>query len=248
MRKTRKSIYATIPKAAYRAILVALSRSGYDGTYTPIQIGGGTVEVNGFRYRYRDIEGGVTIIGGRVPSKRPCFILLFDTTTAILQSIESGYDCSLDQGATSKHTVLAVAHLAKERGATRLMFTDNSTKYIAEDTYFRLSNMYFLTTGKTWYESILPCQLVVPHDAVKIEKWRQRVITNTWNTVYTCLKKEFPFLDIQTGLDGESEGSAMRVLHSLKTDNTDFFAKYEAELLNCSGIGSLHGLDWVCNL
>ena len=185
------------------------------------------------------MEGEMTIFGGN--SKRPCFILTMDKEDAILQSIESGRDCSLDEGATSKHTVLAAAKLAKERGATRILFTDNSTKHLPTG-YFRLSNMYFLTTGKTWYESILPCQLVSLQDQSKYRVWKTRAETNMWADVYACLQKVCPGIDIDIG---ETEGqAAMHVLHRLKDSKTDFFAKYEAELLMCSSIGSLHGLDW----
>jgi len=244
MRKTRKSI-SQLSQSVYRAIMMIHSNSGYAGKY--IQIGGGVVQVNGYRFGYRDIEGGITIFGGRHLSKRPCFILTIDKETAILQSIESGNDCSLDEGATTKHTVLAAAQLAKERGAQILIFTDNSTKHLANGKYFRLSNMYFLTTGKTWYESIFPCRLG-PQDEQKYRIWKRRVFMNKWNDVYTCLKKEYPDLDIDGSVDGSAEGSAMTFLQALKTERTDFFADYEAELLMCSGVGSLHGLVWTYDL
>lgn len=237
MRKTRKTIFT---QSVRRAIQSKTGQAVF-----PIQVGGGIVAINGFRYNYRDIEGGMTIFGGRHGSKRPCFIIFLENDTAILQNIESGSDCSLDKDATTKHTVLAAAKLAKERGAKTLTFTDNSTKHIADGLYFRLSNMYFLTTGKTWYESILPCRLVSPQNARKYEIWKHRAATNTWADIYNCLKKEFPTLDLEIDID---DISAMRVLQRLKEEKSDFFATYEAELLMCSGVGSLHDLEWICDL
>jgi hypothetical protein len=242
MRKTRRS--PTFMPAVYRAIMVIRSKHGMN----TIQVGGGTIRVDGFRYNYRDLDGGVTIFGGRYGSKRPCFILTIEDTSAILQGIETGQDCSLDEGATAKHTVLAAARLANERGATTLIFTDNSTKNLGHGKSFHLSDMYFLTTGKTWYESILPCRLVSPQKAQKYELWKSRVTTNIWDDVYSCLKKEYPSLDITIDIDGSTPGSAMLVLRAMKAEKNDFFADYEAELLICSRVGSLHTFEWICDL
>ena len=239
MRRTRKSIHTILSQPVSRAIRA----SGYSGNY--IQTGGGIVWVNGYRFRYIDMEGGMTVFGGSRLSNRPCFILSFDNEDAILQSVESGIGCSLDEGATTKHTVLAAAQLAKERGAKTLIFTDNSTKHLPDGRYFRLSNMYFLTTGKTWYQSILPCTLASPQDEQKYTIWKKRAETNTWSDIYSCLKKEYPDHTIPVGAANQT---AMSVLRALKESKTDFFAKYEAELLMCSSIGSLHGLEWRCML
>jgi hypothetical protein len=49
-------------------------------------------------------------------------------------------------------------------------------------------------------------------------------------------------------IDTSASGSAMIVLTRIKQKQTDFFAVYEAELIPCSGVGSIYGWTWTCDL
>jgi len=202
--------------------------------------------VDGYPLEYIDVECGITMFGGLLGSSLPCFLLSMENDCGALQSIE--VEC---WGETAKHTVLAAAKLAKQRGAKRLTFTDNSTKHIG-DTSFRLSDMYFLTSGKTWYESILPIHLVDKKSARKLETWRVKVLTNTWQTVYECLQNRNPDIHIPDGclegVDVTQKGSARIVLTRIQDMHTDFFAEYEDDIVYCSGMGTLHGYVWEADL
>lgn len=217
--------------------------------YPMIQNGGarGTVSANGFRYRYWDAGNGATLLGGRTEGKRPCFILITSPDgTGVLHGLEQGNDCSMDYGATTKQTLIAAVNLAKQRGLTELHLTDNSTKHVPYR--FRVSNVSFLTTGQTWYESVLPIHTDHMED---IERWRHQVRTNTWNSVWSCLLRRRPETVLPVSIadvDGDAAGSAMTVLSRIKTARTDFFARLEDDLLFCSGIGSLHGREWMMNM
>lgn len=202
--------------------------------------------VDGYPLEYIDVECGITMFGGLLGSSLPCFLLSMENDCGDLQSIE--VDC---WGETAKHTVLAAATLAKQRGAKRLIFTDISTKHIG-DTSFRLSDMYFLTSGQTWYESVLPIHLVRKQDAKDIEQWRIRALTNTWQSVYECLQNRNPDIHIPDecleGVDVTQKGSARIVLAKIKDIQLDFFEEYDFELVFCSNTGFLYGLDWEADL
>jgi len=246
MNYTRTPIRPHVRTSVYRAIIVCFVKKDFSFTTPICQIGGGSITVDGYPFEYIDVECGITMFGGLLGSSLPCFLLSMENDCGALQSIE--VEC---WGETAKHTVLAAAKLAKQRGAKRLIFTDNSTKHIGNMS-FRVSDMYVLTSGQTWYESILPIHLVREQDAQDVAIWREQVLTNTWQTVYECLRHRKPDIHIPDecleGVDVTQKGSARIVLTKIKNMQTDFFAKYASFLILCSGIVSLHGLDWEADL
>lgn len=203
----------------------------------------GTIVVRGKRFRYWDQPDG-TVLGGNKHTN-PCFMLMYSRgEESVLHSVAEGADCSMDYGATSRDLVRAAVALAIHRGSKVLRLTDNSTKYLGKADVrlsFRLSDMNFLATGKTWYESVLPGLQPVKRAAV--EKYRQKVTTNTWETVSTCLEAEGVDIDV-----GDFAGPAMMVFKSFKDSKTDFFARYGDAALQCSGILSLYGSEWSLDL
>lgn len=215
----------------------------------------GVISANGFRYPYfcyEDDRDTLLFNGGR---GSPCFALIIRPyeREAVLVSLMSSTKCSLDPGATTKSAGKAAFALAKERGVTRIEFTDNSTKRLPTGKQFSLADMSFLTTGATWYESFLPVQLKDEALALKLPQWRRIVKTNTWEAVLACLKRYYPAIDIIVNtynldisdIDTSAPGSAMAVLQRIKRRSTSFFADYQEKLLECSGIESLHGKSWI---
>jgi hypothetical protein len=150
------------------------------------QHGGGRVFVNGHPFNYRESVDGssLTILGGNKTGYTPCFALSLNNHTSVawLQTIEKQQShqlCFADGHSDSRDIVRAAYLIAQERGMRTFGFTDLS--YIICPAKVYLSNLSFLTTGKTWYESILPgleCK-----DCDSIDEFRQRVATNTWRQV-----------------------------------------------------------------
>jgi len=206
----------------------------------------GIIEANGFRYRYscyEDDENTLLFNGG---NGRPCFVLSVEpaTATALLISLKG------DTGATTQAAGKAAFALAAERGVRTITLTDNATKSVGDSRKFVVSDMEFLTSGRSWYETFLP---VVPTelDASAIESARATVRTNTWDAVYACLKQRRPDIQIPVGLTGiqtGAPGSAMEVLRRIKQARGTFFSDYRWELPLCSGIQSLFGTSWVGSL
>ena len=222
-------------------------------TSWPKQTGGGVVSQNGFRYDYREypLENAIVIRGGRTKGKQECFFLLIEPdNTAILQGIKAGEDCSLDGGANTKNMLKATFRLAKEKGATEIQLADDAKKYVDKDKdqYFFLSDMYFLTTGYSWYESagVGVHPTAVFHKAV--EDWRNRVRTNTWVSVVVNLPQPVHVPVDISDIDVTASGSAMIIFKRIKEANTTFFADYMAYLPNANGIGPMRSISWVAEL
>lgn len=142
--------------------------------------------------------------------------------------------------------VLAALNLAKQNGAVSFGLADDSKVWFDNDTrYFVLSNMYFLTSGETWYKSILPeLTPTDPVKAAKINEWRIRALTNTWADVSQRLPQNIVIPVDISDIDIGRQGSAMEVLRRIKDAKTTFFADYDDELLIASNIGSLRGISW----
>jgi hypothetical protein len=142
--------------------------------------------------------------------------------------------------------------IAKQKGAKTFEFTDNSTR-VVQDRKIILSDLSFLTTGKTWYERILPSiHPLNERDKTDIEKARIIVKKNKWIDVYNNLLKIYN-IDVNfdtTGIDIHNEGSAMKVLDRAKKSKkyAFFFDSEMYSLLASSFVISLHGKHWIMNI
>jgi hypothetical protein len=224
----------------------------YDFWKSNGQYGGGdlTVSVPGANYNYRinRNRGAIVIRGGRKKGRPECFLLIIEKNhTAILQSLKQAADCALNPDTTGRHLVEAALKLARERHITSLELDDISKKDLSHSKSFKLGNVYFLTSGKTWYETLIP-GLYPTQKADKIAEWRERVTTNRWSDVAARLPPgavdAVSISGAADGIDPTVSGSAMVVLYRMKDARTTFFADWEDELLIASGIGSLYGLPW----
>lgn len=191
-----------------------------------VQRGGSIRYVGNHPIHIREVKDGTHIFLYSGPSK-PCFCLelLLKERHAILQGVRRRTDCFVDKHSDSRNIISVAVALAKERGMITIELTDNST--IRPD-------LSFLTTGKTWYESILPNLNAT--ETPKLELWRSRVLSNTWRKVGAGL----PMFDT-TGIDIDEPGSAMAVL--ARADYAAISANMD-QLLEQSGILSLHGRHW----
>jgi hypothetical protein len=195
---------------------------------------------------YGDINT-IVISGGRDAGRRPCFQLLINNQEATLQSLERGKDCFVDRYDNTKDIVLASFELAKNKGCTIFQLVDNSFKS-CPPYRFNLSDVYFLTEGRTWYESILPIK-IVGRDESEIAELRRRAKTTTWLNISTYLLSIGVniYVDI-TDIPIDKPGSAMILLRRIKTMKNELSCKFFAEntnrILFASNIPSFHGTLW----
>ena len=214
------------------------------------------MDVPGARYDYRAERNAVTrtvvIRGGRSGRQTECFLVFLEPDgTAELHGLKQAPDCALTEGATGATMVAAALQIARKAKAKSLSLTDLSGKDTATGKKFRLPDMYFLTTGQTWYESLIP-GLVPIENVAMIAEWRDRVRTNTWDDVATGLRaREASIPDLARftdGIDTGATGSAMAVLRRIKDAGTDVFADYGEKLLLAIGIGPLYRTNWIVML
>jgi len=218
------------------------------------QFGGGTVSGNGIRYDYREYRNtydGVHIFhGGRKHGKAECFLLMIENDgNAVIQSLKQGVDCALDPGGSGRSLVHAAIELAKQKGAKHVYLTDLTRKEITPSQSFRLPWMYFLTTGQTWYESVIPGLRPV-EGTFRIEKSRACVRNLSWASVMQAKPGIIVPVTI-TDIDVTQPGSAMAVLQRIKENREvapTFFAENEDKLVGICEIGYLYGMDWIVDL
>ena len=216
-------------------------RAGNDNTRIQWkQRGGAIIHVNSHPIRLREeIRGNSIFIHGGETA--PCFELELHGTHAILQDVIRRDRCFSDEHKESRDIVKAAYMLAKERGIKTIELTDNS--YIRFPQKVHLSNLSFLTTGKTWYESIIPGLRCT--DIEDIELYRERARTSTWRKVGADL------ISIDVDVDIDEPGSAMLILNAMKKDKQfcGFFKLRMGRLLANSEIyDSLFGSHWEANL
>jgi hypothetical protein len=223
--------------------------------HDPKQIGGPKHEFvyNGHKIYYDtsiskyNIGRTIVIDGGRDAGRRPCFQLTILNKSATLQSLERGTDCFVDRHDNTRDLVLTAFHLAKQKGSKVFELVDNSFKS-CPPYKFCLSDVYFLTHGQTWYESILPIK-IKSRDESELNVLRTRAQTTTWSSVATYLATYNVILDLDYGsIDINEPGSAMKVLRQIKTMKNDLSCKFFAEntnrILFISNIPSFHGSLW----
>ena len=169
----------------------------------------------------------------------PCFRLEIEKagTHAVLGEVIRRNKCFADNSTESRNLVRAAYQVARDRGIRTLEITDNSVIYCPDRVI--LSDLSFLTTGKTWYESIISLTCM---DFPQLEQFRRKVLTNTWRTVGG------EFRDIRiTGIDIDAPGSALQVLAAMKREGSycRFFSDNIEALIYRSGIKTLHGKQWI---
>ena len=193
----------------------------------------------------------VIIDGGRDAGRRPCFQMTMTNKVAVLQSLERGDDCFVDRHDNTRNLVEAAFQLAKSQGCVRFELTDNSYKSCVPHR-FNLADVSFLTTGQTWYESILPIK-ILKRDESEIAELRRRASVLKWVDVYTYLLKfnvDMGFVDF-SDVDVSSEGSARVVLNKIKGLRNDisckFFSENTSRILFIANIPSFYGTSWGFN-
>lgn len=200
---------------------------------------------------YQNIYGDkdtIFINGGRDSGRRPCFVLSIKGPVGILQSLERGSDCFVDRYDNSRDLAIVAFQIAKEQGCTEFELTDNSFKS-CPPYKFQLSDVYFLTKGQTWYESILPIKIKSLLDS-EISEFRKKARTTKWTVVSDYLLRNGANLDFVStkGIEVDKDGSAMEILNRIKDMKNDiscrFFATYTGRILFISGVPTFHGTSW----
>ncbi len=210
------------------------------------------VIVDGKRYKYRETEDGMNIILRR-SNEEVCFHIRLQNDIeptgkkmAILQSFHQYTSCSMDDGTTGKHLLLAVVEILRSCGDIIYMtIQDESHKDLPNGKSIPLADMYFVCTGKTWYGSILSLQ---PQNKKYYNRAYSKIKKNTWEKIFKYFKDDYPDFSIPVDISDiniKKHGSAMQVFQRIKEAKTDFFADYADDIAVSSGIKSMQGSGWT---
>lgn len=193
----------------------------------------------------------IFINAGRGKGKNPCFNLAIKDGVATLQSLDRGDDCFADGFDNSRDLVLAAFSLAKRMGCTAFQLSDNSTKS-CHSYKFTLSDMYFVTTGRTWYESILQVK-IQKYTESKMDSFRKIVRTAKWADVSYYLISQGESFDFDFGgLDANMEGSSMEALNMIAKmrnhTSCKFFYECLPKILTAYKLETFHDTLWRVNI
>jgi hypothetical protein len=217
------------------------------------QIGGGKeisgiISVDGREFKWRQSKDGSTTVvyfGEKIPE---CALLFIEKGPSglygVLQGILKGFACYRSSYATTKELLKAIWNLAFIKGLQYIEFADTSKLACPDDEKISLVDMYFITYGKTWYETIWP---IYPKYDI-IEKYRKIVANKKWKTVYSALPDsvKHEFVPQYSGIDENTPGSAMKVMQLYKAEDACLTMKHHMkELIDAFGISTLEHSNWI---
>jgi hypothetical protein len=220
------------------------------GVVEKIRIGKHNIEYDIRSYNTKSIDL-MAIATKKSDDKQPCFIMsITPGGSSLLTSISRGVACFEDTYDNSSDIVLAALEIARLKGAKTFEFTDNSTKTVS-GLKLRLADLSFLTTGKTWYERILPIKPAANEEIVYIGRNRQLVLHNKWSDVYKELLKIGVEPNLNTeDIDVHAVGSAMKVLARAKKEKKNylFFNNHMLDIIYASRVPTLQGVHWIMDI
>lgn len=207
------------------------------------------IEYNGKQYKYRETEDMNHIYLYR-ESGRPCFEVDINIEDGVkhahLNTLYNFPNCSVGVDSTGRDMLLAIVEILKPRTDIVYMgFSDHSGKEIAPNIFIRLSDVYFVATGKTWYGSILPLE---PDDKQFFQENYEAITSASWKDVIARLESYYKGpITIPVNMDNINPampGSAMQMFRRIKDAKTDFFAKYRTRFMRAANCNSFFASTW----
>ena len=217
------------------------------------QIGGGkevggiiTIDKHNFKWRQtKDKIANVVYFGEKTPE---CALLLIEKNHTgyygVLQGIRKGADCYRSSYATTKELLHAIWNLAYIKELQYIEFSDTTKLLCSDGEKISLVDMYFITHGKTWYETVWPISPTNPN----INRYRTIISTKKWKDVYSALPDYAitEFVPQYSDINENAPGSAMKVMQLYKAEDACLTMKHNMEeLLNAFGIKSLDNSSWI---
>lgn len=192
------------------------------------------------RYRKSDTDGRIYI--HKLEEPRP-FLRIYPTETHAeieLLSGKGGFDTTLSHG-----VLQLIIHMLGSRSVRYLIFNDYYGEKTETHKWVCLSDVYFLTTGKTWYSSVFPIE---SEDTRLFAHKYKKMVTATWDTVIERMNESngspIALLVDISDIDTSIPGSAMEVFRRIKDEDIEFFASYNHCVMPSLGFNSFFGSTW----
>ena len=275
MKHTRKQSFRIDPYVKYVTRKLMVKRLQKENRspiqWNRLQRGGGDKEIThvGYTFLYTEEEDSILCLGKKGGI---CFHVFFEPENALI-SIDIGYfrNCSrnvdLPEGSGTLVMLQVVMQLILRRKEIdlykKITITDNSTincKSVEDGNTYQISlmDMYYVSTGCTWYSSLAPMFLHKTIDDTIYREERMHIVGPTslnWNTFIERLSEAtrtaFTTVVSFDEIDPTTPGSASAILNKIRKSRTYcyLFYKYVHELmLKGFIVGSLQGKEWCIPL
>lgn len=224
----------------------------------------GTVTTSGYTFVYDDT--GDTILC--VAKKGICFKISFDEESRTI-GVDISYSagCSINKPLPKSHGTLIMLQAILELVLTRsnisiykcIVITDNSSiecasHYDGKPYEIKLMDMYYVSTGCTWYSSLAPMFMYKESDEKTYIVHKSQILSSmSWtdfvnklpSTVQDVINSEIAFENPET----ENEPAHV-ILNKIRQNRYHciFFKLYMGDFLRAFGVDSMYGKEWCIPL
>jgi hypothetical protein len=274
VKRATADLYARINAKGVGGGAAAMQRKGISwNRFFPRMRGGGSISVAGYTFLYSetDIDDIHEVLCISSSGRGLCFKIIFDAEMKTV-SIDIGYDqgCSANKilpiSEGTQIMMQAIMQIIFEfptiRNYERLTLSDESVKYIPsfEDPpssplryETRLMDMCFLSTGCTWYASLMPIFLTDVSDDSIYKSDIERIQSTTWTDFFSRLPdsvRAYMEEHVAGKLSIRPSDIASTILNQIRIAQTHsiVFHKFMNEFLDAMGVHSLRGKSWTLAL
>ena len=183
-----------------------------------------------------------------------CHSIVFKVSDGVATLISLKRDNSdniIDLNEPSKDVIQVAFQYAQKKRGTDFILEDEFYMYY-NSTRYCLSELYFLCTGTTWFESFLPIKM--HNHKPCIERRRIAVRKNKWSDISKdLLRRNVPIdiIDVE-GINVDEDGSAMQALCRLRDYPNveilcDFLSNYLWQIRLASNGWDWLAEEWICS-
>ena len=225
------------------------------------------IEVYGYQFVYDDTEQQVICLSS---DNKTCFKIDFDISEKTI-GISIGYypTCSVNKDLPESSGTLvmlqAILTLVFQHpdiaSFTNIEINDNSHILVSSfedgNKYkTRLMDMYFLSTGCTWYSSLTPMFLKNKRDDENYTVWRTKILSMSWKSFLENMVSDKMPIDLETRKkyfefqNYPMNADAHTVLNEIRKERTHsiIFYKFIDHMLVWMNVLSLYGKPWIIPL
>jgi hypothetical protein len=244
-----------------------IHKSGKYPKWRILHRGGGKITSNGYTFLYDETEDSIICVANK-PYKGLCFKITFDEESGIV-----GIDISYNQGCLfnkqlpkSSGTLIMLQAILElvltNKNIARynaIVITDNSSiscrsHYDGKDYTIKLMDMYFVSTGCTWYSSLAPMFLLKQYDEKQYLIYKSRILSDLkWSDFLNKLPehtKDVLTTEIEFDDPATMDLPAYVILNKIRKGQYHciFFKLFLHDFMQAFDVESMYGKEWCIPL
>ncbi len=264
MRKRSRILNHSYVKSATTALWVRNLQNGRNEKpmWSILQNARGTIDSDGYIFMYSE-DKETLICVARKPYKALCFKVEFDPVSKLI-SVDISYNkgCAqnrdLPRGEGTLAMLKAILRIIIGRSDINnynaVIITDNSLIELSYNQKIRLMDMTFVSTGCTWYSTLVPMFLKYKDDEIWYLSDREKILRGpSWNEfiarIPTTKTQEIFNTAIQFDNDTKRQLPAHQILDLIRKrrDNLGLFT-YIDDILLSFNVSTMRGKEWIIPL